>query len=30
MEGLARYYVEETGILGEVPASLQNYIDYHR
>ena len=23
-----RYYIEETGALGEVPASLQNYIDY--
>lgn len=28
MEDVARYYIEETGALGEVPASLQNYIDY--
>ena len=28
MEDVARYYVEETGVLGEVHASLQNYIDY--
>ena len=28
MEDVARYYVEETGQLGEVPANLQNYIDY--
>ena len=27
-EDVARYYVEETGQLGEVPANLQNYIDY--
>ena len=25
---VARYYVEETGQLGEVPSNLQNYIDY--
>lgn len=25
---MARYYVEETGSLDEVPNSLQNYIDY--
>lgn len=28
MEDVARYMVEETGALGEVPANLQNYIDY--
>ncbi|HAB9405722.1 TPA_asm: antirestriction protein ArdA, partial [Listeria monocytogenes] len=28
MEDVARYYVEETGSLGEVPSNLQNYIDY--
>ncbi len=28
MYDVARYYIEETGALGEVPASLQNYIDY--
>ncbi|ECL7021588.1 antirestriction protein ArdA [Listeria monocytogenes] len=28
MEDVARYYVEETGSLGEVPSHLQNYIDY--
>ncbi|EHU5031559.1 TPA: antirestriction protein ArdA [Streptococcus suis] len=28
MEDVARYYIEGTGALGEVPASLQNYIDY--
>ena len=28
MEDIARYYVEETGQLGEVPSNLQNYIDY--
>ena len=28
MADVARYYIEETGALGEVPASLQNYIDY--
>lgn len=28
MEDIARYYVEETGQLGEVPPNLQNYIDY--
>jgi len=28
MEDVARYFIEETGVLGEVPASLQNYIDY--
>ena len=28
MSDVARYYIEETGALGEVPASLQNYIDY--
>lgn len=28
MEDVARYYIEETGALGEVPASLLNYIDY--
>src|SRR5699024_4846958 len=27
MEDVARYYVEETGILGAVPSNLQNYID---
>lgn len=25
---MARYYVEKTGQLGELPANLQNYIDY--
>lgn len=28
MEDVARYFIEESGALGEVPASLQNYIDY--
>lgn len=28
MEDVARYYIEETGQLGEVPSNLQNYIDY--
>lgn len=28
MEDVARYFVEETGALGEVPTNLQNYIDY--
>ncbi|WP_077318111.1 antirestriction protein ArdA [Virgibacillus proomii] len=28
MEDVARYYVEETGMLGEVPTNLQNYIHY--
>ncbi|MGH2192891.1 antirestriction protein ArdA, partial [Enterococcus faecalis] len=28
MYDVARYYIEETGALGEVPASLQNDIDY--
>lgn len=28
MEDVARYFVEETGLLGEVPANLQSYIDY--
>ncbi len=28
MEDVARYLIEETGVLGEVPANLQNYIDY--
>ncbi|WP_080873453.1 antirestriction protein ArdA [Oceanobacillus timonensis] len=28
MEDVARYLVEETGMLGEVPTNLQNYIDY--
>jgi len=28
MEDVARYNVEETGMLGEVPFNLQNYIDY--
>ena len=28
MEEVARYFIEESGVLGEVPASLQNYIDY--
>lgn len=28
MADVARYYIEETGMLGEVPANLQNYIDY--
>ncbi len=28
MEDLARYYVEESGQLGDIPANLQNYIDY--
>jgi hypothetical protein len=26
MEDVARYYIEETGMLVEVPANLQNYI----
>ncbi len=28
MEDLARYYVEESGQIGDVPANLQNYTDY--
>lgn len=28
MEEVARYLIEETGLLGDVPATLQNYIDY--
>lgn len=28
MEDVARYLIEESGQLGEVPANLQNYIDY--
>lgn len=28
MKEVARYLIEETGLLGEVPATLQNYIDY--
>lgn len=28
MADVAHYLIEETGSLGEVPASLQNYIDY--
>lgn len=28
MEDVARYFVEETGQLGEIPNKLQNYIDY--
>lgn len=28
MEDVARYYIEETGSLGEVPVHLQNYIDF--
>lgn len=28
MEDIARYYVEETKQLGEVPRNLHNYIDY--
>jgi len=28
MEDVARYYVEETGMFGEVHSNLQNYIDY--
>ncbi|WP_077318276.1 antirestriction protein ArdA [Virgibacillus proomii] len=28
MADVARYFVEETGALGEVPTNLQNYIDY--
>ncbi len=28
MEDVARYLIEETGVLGEVPSNLQNYIDY--
>lgn len=28
MEDVARYFIEETGALGEIPSSLQNYIDY--
>ncbi|MDI3075898.1 antirestriction protein ArdA [Clostridioides difficile] len=28
MTDVARYFIEETGVLGEVPVSLQNYIDY--
>lgn len=28
MEDVARYLIEESGTLGEVPVHLQNYIDY--
>lgn len=28
MADFARYYVEETGMFGEIPAKLQYYIDY--
>lgn len=28
MEDVARYYIEETGSLGEMPDHLQHYIDY--
>ena len=28
MEDVARYFIEETGALGEIPSHLQNYIDY--
>jgi len=28
MADVARVLVEETGMLGEVPANLQNYFDY--
>ncbi|GAY76756.1 MULTISPECIES: antirestriction protein ArdA [Bacillales] len=28
MENVARYLLEESGTLGEVPSHLQNYIDY--
>jgi|SRR5699024_5291449 len=28
MSDVARYFIEETGALGEVPTHLQNYIDY--
>ena len=28
MEDAARYLLSETGMLGEVPERLQNYIDY--
>lgn len=28
MEDVARYYLGETGMLGEVPTNLKNYIDY--
>lgn len=28
MTDIARYFIEETGVLGEVSVSLQNYIDY--
>jgi antirestriction protein len=28
MEDLAQYLIEETGVLGDVPDSLKNYIDY--
>ena len=28
MADVARYYLEESGQLGELPAHLQNYIDY--
>lgn len=27
-ENVAAYYIEETGVHGEVPANLQDYIDY--
>lgn len=30
MADVARYFVEETGALGEVPVHLQYYIDYER
>lgn len=28
MSDVARYYIEETGSLGEIPDNLQSYIDY--
>ncbi len=28
MGKIAQYYVEEAGMLSEVPSNLQNYIDY--
>lgn len=28
MEDVARYYIEETGMFGEIPSHLLNYIDY--
>lgn len=28
MEDIARYYIEKTGMLGDIPVKFQNYFDY--